>query len=150
VTKNFGIKGADELISYSLVYKSHVFSATFGHSEVARARLFLDPGYEGHNMNLLAGESLRYKYFMLSLCTGLSYSHLQIFNPTINLVRAYYFEDGKIAIPVELKIFILARNGIGIGLHVAENIMPQLKYSTFYTGFTIVAGYWNKTKKVIK
>lgn len=133
--------GVVRLISYSLAYKSHLFTVTRGDGGNIRGDAYYQ---QASYIGLLLGETVRFKHFMVSLSKGIAFSHTLIID-SIQGVR-HIVEQRTVSFPVELKAFLLARNGIGIGIHISENIVH--KYSSFYFGASIVFGKWNKPKKV--
>jgi|GEM_PF-4565987 hypothetical protein len=145
--KQWGVYGTTTMISYSLAYKKHVFSATLADKEVGNP----DPQYKdtwasSHYAAILYGQSLRFKYLLVSLSAGLSLSRESGNEPKINLIN--WNPAPTLAIPLELKMFILARNGIGLGIHLAQ-IMPIIAIggsggSGFFIGLSVVLGSWNK------
>jgi hypothetical protein len=103
---------------------------------------------EMNNTCFLAGISKRRKYSLASISTGLA-------------VTNYYFQEGidyssphppltinyknKLSVPVEIKLLLLARNGIGIGLVIAKNFGVNL-FAPACFNFSIVSGKWNRRR----
>jgi hypothetical protein len=93
---------------------------------------------------------------MVSLSVGIASSYVSIYDASLYkrfISSGVIYITGisspyrAISFPVELKAFYLARNGIGIGIHISENIVTNPKYSPFCACLSIVTGFWNKHKK---
>jgi len=134
------------LSSYSLAYKSHLLSVSYGGGGQS-VRTSAGSGYGGNSLSFLVGESVRFKHFMLSLSVGIASTYIWVIEPVFQKYGFLYEKDRGITLPIEFKAFYLARNGIGIGLHITENIISPTKYSPFYFGGSLVFGKWNKRKK---
>ena len=145
-----GTRGEEILASYSLAYKSHLLSITGG---IGNSGLYTSAvsGYLSNYYGCLIGESIRFKHILISLSAGIASTFLFIqdltYWKTNNPIGVYLTTSRVVSFPIELKTFLLARNGIGIGIHLSENIMPIPKYSPFSIGVCIVSGYWNKLPK---
>ena len=143
------------MFSGSLAYKSHLLSITYnagkGNGEIKYwpatyyATLYKETCY-----GFMVGECIRYKHGMLSLSTGIAFSGSS-FSSTIPSnyynIEPNYNRQGKISLPIELKVFLLAYNGVGLGLHFTEVIIFQQKNTPIYFGLCMVTGFWNKPKK---
>ncbi len=151
---DYGSGGIALLCSYSLAYKSHLLSLT-GAGGGAGAYNSAEAGYRANYYACLIGESLRFKNIIVSISAGIATASVFLYNPLlihsqntfIIYTNAVYPQERAISFPVELKAFYLARNGIGVGVHISENIVPTPKYSPFYACLSIVTGFWNKHKK---
>ncbi len=135
------------IAGYSLAYKSHVLSITAAHSEVG-LRNTTEAGYKANYIGGLLGESIRLKHFMFSISAGVGYNDIIIINTSLYSYNVQnpvvYSNYHSVSFPVELKAFFLTRGGLGIGLHISENIVTKPRYSPFYIGVCIVLGKWNK------
>jgi hypothetical protein len=103
------------------------------------------------NTSFLFGISKRRKYSLASISAGLAFTN-------------YFFEEGtdnsssgpplrfnyknKLSIPIEVKLFLLARNGIGLGLVVSKNFGVNLA-APLSLNFSIVTGEWNRRRYFI-
>lgn len=147
-----GQGGLSEVVSYSLAYKSHILSFTRFHAGTfdfgGGDNL---PFFWSRYYGCLIGESIRMKNFFLSLSAGVANSYVDVKyknpHPTSSPSSEFlgYYTEG-ISYPIELKLFILARNGVGFGLHVSKNIVSPAEYSPFFWGISIVFGRWNKAR----
>jgi len=149
-SKGYSSNGQVMLASYSLAYKSHLLTVTGGFNEFGMNNSYTS-GYRTNYISCLIGESIRYKHLMVSLSVGIASTSNIIYD--INLYKfganngvIYSTEDRNITIPVELKAFLLARNGVGIGIHLSENLNFPTKYSPFSACLSVVTGFWNKPK----
>ena len=147
VANEYKSAGYCGMVSYSLAYKSHLFSVTAAQSEIG-LRNSADGGYKANYIGALVGESVRLKHVMLSLSVGLACNDIIIIDPSLYeySVRSgvVYSNNHGISFPIELKAFFLTSGGLGIGLHLSENIVTTPKYSPFYFGVSLVFGKWNK------
>ncbi|MHB8258982.1 MAG: hypothetical protein ACYDCN_03035 [Bacteroidia bacterium] len=144
-----GIAGSSIIASYSLAYKSHLFSL-IGNGGAGGNLLLLntnEPAYTLQNIGLLFGESLRYKHLILSLSAGIAHTSIFYFYGRFVQGEEIYFVKSGISFPIELKALLLARNGVGIGIYISESIATTTKYSPFSFGGYLVFGKWNKHKK---
>jgi hypothetical protein len=150
-----GSGGYALLSSYSLAYKSHLVSFTGGYN-YAGGYNSAEAGYLANYYACLVGESIRFKHLMVSLSAGIASSVVTVVDEAVYkyLVHsgvvysnATYPKERGISFPIELKAFYLARNGIGVGIHISENIVTTPKYSPFSTCLSVVTGFWNKHKK---
>ena len=146
-----GLGGLAIGASYSFAYKSHLVTFSYNYSGVADQGNSTNPTYSARSFGLLIGESVRYKHLFVSLSAGAAFTNMYVYDPSydIYLVRSgiVYSTSGRITVPIELKFFYVARNGIGAGIHLTENIVSQPSYSPFSFCFSIVTGFWNKQKK---
>ena len=142
-----GLAGGSLMLSYSLAYKSHLFTLT--HNEASH--YVRPPSTAEHYLTeyngLLFGESLRFKYGIISLSAGIASSTVNYIYASNSPWNYTFFEQWGISFPIELKALLLARNAVGIGIYVSENIVTTPKYSSFSFGGYLVFGYWNKHKK---
>jgi hypothetical protein len=151
---DYGIGGVISLISYSLAYKSLLFSLTRG----GGGSIFVGGGdnsvyYNANYIGFLIGESVRFKHAMFSISAGIASSNIEVRYLDINAnVPNHYIDSvrtGIVSIPIEIKVFFLARKGIGIGLHLSKNLVSPAKFSPFCFGVSLVFGKWNtKSNKV--
>ncbi len=150
--KEYGIGGAISLISYSFAFKSFLFSFTRGGGQT----LFSGGGdnavyYRANYFGVLIGESVRFKNAMISLSAGVASSNIEIrYQDVTSKTPNHYIDSvsrGIASFPIELKVFLLARNGIGYGIHLSKNIVSPYKFSPFYFGVCIVFGKWNNSRK---
>jgi hypothetical protein len=135
------------LISCSIAYKSHLFTFTrAGSGPILLGGRAGESFYRANYVGLLFGESVRFKYAMLSMSTGLAVAHTYVtwFPEVGNRQNNYTLDQLNISLPIELKAFLLASGGIGFGVHIATNIISPAKYSPFYFGISLVLGKWNK------
>lgn len=143
-----GLAGVSLVASYSLAYKSHLITLTYNvvsHNVNSSSH---EPYYFTQYNGLLFGEALRYKHLMFSLSAGVAYSAVNYQYQYIYPIGGHnYFVQNGISFPIELKALLLARNGVGIGLYVSENIITTPKYSPFSFGGYYVFGHWNNRKK---
>ena len=146
---DYGISGAISLLSYSMAYKSLLFSVTRGGGGTLLAggadnSVF----YRANYIGFLIGESVRFKHAMFSISAGIASSNIEVRYLDRNATVANHYIDsvstGVLSFPIELKVFLLARNGVGIGLHLSKNIVSPSKFSPFYFGISLVLGKWNK------
>lgn len=151
LSSDYNIAASALLSNLSVAYKSHLLTLTHGSSK----NLILG-GEEGEQIQttsytgLLIGEALRYKYAIISLSSGIAITNAYINDnwTTKNLSYYAYNSQGVLSVPIELKACFLARNYIGVGIHLSENIIVSApQFSTYYLGFCIVTGFWNITKK---
>jgi hypothetical protein len=82
---------------------------------------------------------------MVSLSAGVAYANI-IITDNIQGIPPIISYQG-ISVPIELKVLFHARNGIGLGVHIAKNIVAPYYNSSFYFGFAIVFGSWNTIKR---
>jgi hypothetical protein len=143
-TTNYTMPALDLLASYSFAFKSHLVSLSFAASNSTGRHSSADPYNYTDYAGILIGESLRRKHFMFSFSGGISYSTICINDPAKEPRRLYYYRQGQLSVPLELKAFLVARKWIGIGIQASENIISPLKYSPFYCGLALVVGRWNK------
>lgn len=107
-----------------------------------------DINFTANYLGFLVGEAVRFKNAMLSLSTGIANSNIELSyplnqsSPLSNRVNYYLYK--AVSIPVELKCFVLAHNGVGFGVHASKNFLSPSKYSPFFLGFSLVFGAWNK------
>ena len=149
-SNDHGVAGENIMLSYSLAYKSHLFSLTYaGAGPLIYGGGQNEPYYGSHYIGVLVGESVRFKHSFISVSTGIASSNLDLYYPdpvnTNSMIR--YNPQEVFSIPIEVKAFLLARNGIGIGVHVSKNILSPYKYSPFYFGIAFVFGNWNTPRK---
>jgi len=146
----YQFSGASALFSYSLAYKSLVFSVTrCGSSVLFNGGSDRDINYSANYLGFLIGESFRLKNLFISLSTGIASANIYLSYPNPSGYprnRTDYTNNGIISIPIEFKFFLLARNGIGIGIHFSDVILSPSQYSPSYFGFAIVFGGWNKSR----
>ena len=147
----YGVSGIDVLLSYSLAYKSHLFTLTHAGASSFGVLGGNQPVYGSSYTGFLLGESVRFKHALISLSAGIASSFILLYYhdpnpnpPQANMMITYESPQKMLSVPVECKVFLLARNGIGIGLHISKNILSPYKYSPFYFGVSLVFGYWNK------
>ena len=134
------------LLSCSVAYKSHLFTLTrAGYGQLIYGGSEGETTFNANYIGLLYGQSMRFKYAMVSLSAGLAYSRILI-SDNLSWIPPIVSYQG-ISFPVELKVFLHARNGIGLGIHVAKNIIFPYQNSPFYFGVAIVFGSWNTIKK---
>jgi len=147
VANEYKSAGFCGMVSYSLAYKSHLFSVTAAQSEIG-LRNSADGGYKANYIGALVGESIRLKHILFSLSVGLACNDILIVDPSLYKYSVssgvVYSNNYGISCPIELKAFFLTRGGLGIGLHLTENIVTTPKYSPFYVGVCVVLGKWNK------
>jgi hypothetical protein len=135
------------LFSCSIAYKSHLFTLTrAGYGQLFYGGSQGEIIYQGSYVGLLFGESIRFKYAMVSLSAGLAYSNVQIYENYYYSIPPIVSYQG-ISLPIELKVFLHTRNGIGLGVHIAKNIITPIQDSPFYFGFGFVFGKYNKVKR---
>jgi|GEM_PF-6675212 len=134
------------LFSCSVAYKSHLFTITrAGYGQLIYGGRQGETTYNGSYIGILYGQSIRYKYAMISLSAGVAYANI-IITENLSWVPPIVNYQG-VSLPIELKVFFHARNGIGLGVHVAKNIVSPYNYSPFYFGGAIVFGAWNTVKR---
>ena len=127
--------------SYSLAYKSHVATFTRAVSTTSVTGFNEHDSHYSHVYNaLLLGEAIRKKHFFGSINIGVAHSNMS-FQNAIDMHNIEQYHHKGLSFPIELKLFLLTRNGIGIGLHVYENF--EAKYSTSFITLSIVLGHWN-------
>jgi hypothetical protein len=134
------------LLSCSIAYKSHLFTFTrAGYGQLVYGGSQGETTYNGSYMGLLYGQSIRFKYAMVSLSAGVAYANIII---TDNIPQKPPIVNYQgVSVPIELKVLFYARNGIGLGVHVAKNIVAPYTNSPFYLGFALVFGKWNTVKR---
>ena len=135
------------LISCSIAYKSHLFTLTrAGSGPILLGGREGESFYKANYVGLLFGESVRFKHGMLSISTGVAVANTYVtwFPEVGNRQNNYTLNQTSISLPIELKAFLLASGGIGLGVHVSTNIISPTKYSPFYFGVSLVFGKWNK------
>jgi hypothetical protein len=145
----YGIGGLSAIFSYSIAYKSLIFTLTrAGSSVFSIGEIGRNPYYTASYFGFLMGQTVRYKHFMMSLSVGVAGANIAVTTPDPNQFygQINYNLKSVVSVPVEFKAFVLANNGIGFGIHFAENMVSPLQYSPFYFGFSLVTGYWNKLK----
>ena len=146
-----GLAGLSLGASYSLAYKSHIVNMSYNYGGILGQGTTLTPSYNTKSIAILIGESIRLRHLLVSFSVGISSTNMYVYDPSyyIYSVRSgiIYSTAGGISFPIELKAFYLARNGIGVGFHVCENIVTTPKYSPFYACLSVVTGFWNKHKK---
>ncbi len=128
--------------SYTLALKSHLISnSTCGSSfsGISSHEIFYSNKYNA----ILVGEALREKYFLFSLSIGLGYSNLTYSKPIHNQDPEIY-DENNYSIPLEIRLYFLAYNGVGIGINANKNFTK--KYSSSLISISIVLGIWNKSK----
>ena len=114
------------LFSCSVSYKSHLFTLTrAGYGDLLYGGTQGETTYNASYIGLLYGQSMRFKYAMVSLSAGVALANIIITDhvPGIPLFVSYQ----GVSLPIELKVIFHARNGIGLGVHVAKNIVPPYK-----------------------
>jgi hypothetical protein len=148
----YGSGGVAKLSRFSFAYKSHLLSITNGQS-YAGTYSPTPYSYSSSYYGLLVGESVRFKHLIISLSAGIAHTNLFIqgipFYNTHTLIGDLFhhtYVDVFTSFPIELKAFYLARNGIGVGVHISENIVPYPKYTPFSACVSVVFGFWNKPK----
>ena len=137
-------------VSYSLAYKSHVLSLThLGYGLFSYGGSDRQPYVGGNYNGFLLGESIRAKNLFFSLSAGIANSNTDLkYRSTDGSGYAGMtrFDRQGISFPIELKLFILARNGIGFGFDISQNIISPTNFSPFFVGASIVFGGWNKAR----
>ena len=150
-----------DLLNLTLAYKSHIISLStayngyllHGESEPGSSP-YVWSGYHG----VTVGEAIRLKSLLFSATIGVASSYVQFYTyywSGARLAQQYSININKVvSMPIEFKLFYTAPfNGIGVGVFVCENILTLHQFSalspydSFYFGFSIVTGYWNKHKK---
>ncbi|MEO8762206.1 MAG: hypothetical protein ABI388_11770 [Bacteroidia bacterium] len=150
--------GFAQLASFSFAYKSHMISVSGGHfnssfiGEPARGYAYCEASYYGVSL----GESLRFKWLLLSASAGIGSSTVSVYT-----VPLYHSSSSTtdfnayrvLSMPIEFKLFFTSpKNGIGVGFHLVEDMLSLKQYATLshysslYFGVCIVTGFWNKTK----
>ena len=142
---NYSIAGISFLASYSLAYKSHLFSLSYGHGN-GWDIFGNSPTYDANYLGLLVGESVRFKNLMLSISAGIAYSNISVDTVNANFSHRNIFNQQSISFPIEGKVFLHLYKEIGIGIYFSENIVTTIKYSPFSFGGSLVFGFWNKHK----
>jgi hypothetical protein len=162
----FNYTGAAGMLSYTIAYKSHLFSLTGGgiHKEDSpiRAAFTYIPyatnvGYYG----LLFGESIRGRHHVLAISTGVQYMDIHCYQQYEDMMYTSsgthsYFSGYKIfysnqvdyrglAIPITVNAFFLAKNKIGFGFYLSTSIMPATNNHTTTLALCLVFGHWNNT-----
>jgi len=145
---NEAMTGQSVFMSYTLAYKSHLFSMTHvGFGMLNYGGGDRAPYFGGGYYGFLIGESVRVKYLFFSLSTGIAYSNTTLRYPASDYVYGMNrFDRQDVSYPIELKLFLLARNGIGFGIHLSKNIISPVNYSPFCWGVSIVFGKWNNPR----
>lgn len=136
--------GFAKTVSYSLAWKSQVISFSANNlTPVEGGGGTYSPYFENSNMSILIGEAYRSKNTFASVSVGIASSSLEINNiphPTD------FFRYTGVSIPVELKTFLVAYKGIGVGVHMAKHFIPGNRYSPSLITLALVFGQWNKSK----
>jgi hypothetical protein len=137
-------EGLGYTLSYSLAYKSHLFSLTrYGATSLGENMGY---NYKAGYTGLLAGESFRLEHLMASVSIGIAYSRTTVAYPISYPSPAFQNKYNRygISYPIEIKIFFLTYNVFGVGVHITNNIVPVTKYSPLLFSFSLVWGQWNK------
>jgi len=138
--------GFGGLLNYSFAFKSHLL--TFSGGAVANSWLFGIQYYSANYISALLGESIRKKYYFLSVSAGISYSEIEYSKPNLNghnYSDRSYFYIYEYYFPVELKIIFHYYHGFGIGF--INTTLISKKGLEDYAGFLFVTGIWNKFKR---
>ena len=138
-------KGVGGIGSFSLASNTTLYSLTCATS----SSIYM---LYGHNTfstvyaGVLIGKALRGRYYLASFSGGLSVNSTSqmLYDP--NSPPKYDYDKTTISIPIEGKLFLLAPNVAGIGLHLSLNVLPDMAYSTFYFGMCFMLGKWGTTK----
>jgi hypothetical protein len=149
---SYGIGGASALFSYSLAYKSHLFTLTRGGSStLINGGSYNSVYYNANYFGFLYGESIRFKHAMISLSIGIASSNVTLRYLDVNAGSANTYVNPSftniVSFPIELKVFVYARNGIGFVIHSSKCLLSPSQFSPFYFGVCVVFGFWNKPKK---
>lgn len=148
---DYQIVGFSSLYSFSVAYKSHLFTITQANSVTNNGGRDADQIQKTNYIGLLVGESVRYKHAMVSISSGVALSNVYINSNWMPFQNNYdYKKQDVFSVPIEFKAFWLANNYIGVGTHISKNIIPAAaQFSPFYFGFSIVTGFWNIPKKLV-
>jgi len=138
-------------VCYSLAYKSHILSLTHvGYGIFSYGGGDRQPYVGGNYNGILLGESIRAKNVFFALSAGIANSITDVkyrsSDATIGYAGMTSFYRQGISFPIELKLFILARNGVGFGLDISKNMISPANFSPFFVGVSIVFGRWNKER----
>ncbi len=130
------------ILSGSLAYKSHTASLTYTRGGSTFSGVGTRDNYFSNSYYaFLIGESLRFKYSLISFNIGIANSELK-YRHVIDLYHSDSYNRMGISFPIELKLYFLAKHGIGFGLHLYRNLDKY--YSTSFISASIVTGIWNK------
>ncbi len=130
------------IVSNTFAYKSHLATITFtAGSSTFTGATERESYFSNSYLAFLIGESLRFKYSLISLSVGVASSEMSYRN-VIDMHHSDSYNNKGVSFPVELKLFILAKHGIGFGVHLYNNFDKD--YSTSFISAVIVAGIWNK------
>ncbi len=150
ISLGLGIGGGASLdligstLSYSLAIKSHLISiSNLSCSSSFSGVSSNDYYYSNKYFAIMFGEAFREKHILLSLSAGIGFSQLNYMMPVHNKPHEEYNENGY-SIPIQIRFYFLAYNGIGIGLNFNKNFTN--KYSSSLTSLSIVFGLWNEEK----
>ncbi|MHB8260324.1 MAG: hypothetical protein ACYDCN_05835 [Bacteroidia bacterium] len=147
----YGIGGLSALLSASFAYKSLLFTVTRAGGASMTDGSDKSVYYQANYLGFLIGESVRFKHVMISLSAGIASANIRLRYLDVNAMSANTYVNPSygniISCPVELKIFIYARNGIGFGFHYSKNFLTPSQFSPYYYGICVVFGMWNKPKK---
>lgn len=130
------------IFSGSVAFKSHTASLTY----TAGGSTFTGIGERDNYFSnsyyaFLIGESWRLKYSLISLNVGIANSKLEYRN-VIDPYHSDNYNRVGVSFPIELKLCLLAKHGIGFGLHMYRNL--EKHYTTSFISASIVTGIWNK------
>ena len=138
--EGYAVSGWAGMLSGSFAYKSHLLSVTYDkgvqHETISGYRTSYPALVQESCYGILLGECIRYKHGMLSLSTGIALAGSS-FSSTMPQTRYYnyypnYSKQGIISLPIELKAFVVAYNGIGLGIHFTETITFHKNNSPIY------------------
>ena len=130
------------IFSGSLAYKSHIASLTYTRGGSTFSGVGERDNYFSNSYcAFLLGESLRFKYSLISLNVGIANSELEYRN-VIDRYHSDTYDRVGLSFPIELKLYFLAKHGIGFGVHLYRNLDKY--YSTSFISASIVSGIWNK------
>ena len=144
---------ADEFafnFSGSLAINSHLISITkMTTNYFGNGGSNIGTFYHAKYVGVLFGEAFRDEHFMASASIGIassevSYEVVSPYGGPMGTITAGGYNN-DLAFPLELKLYALAHNGIGIGLHYSLDMAGKYSPSTY--SFSIVLGAWNKARK---
>ncbi len=131
--------------SLSVAKQSHLASLTFMHAGnfgvAMESSDYLSYNYEG----FLIGESVRRRNFLLSFSAGVSKAHwFNHYHKPGSASASEFITESKseTGVPLEAKLFLLANNLVGIGLHGGLDLVN--KFHPKMINITFVLGIWNE------
>src|ERR1051325_4353832 len=107
-SKAKGEGAISELASYSVAYKSYIFSLTYAHASTLIGGEN-EPFLYTHYYGFLLGESIRDYNLLFSLSAGVAHGYVDVryFNPKPTLPSNQFlgYSEESFSFPVELKLF---------------------------------------------